>query len=874
MNSSLAFTQTIPPIASKINKAITEKPSILLRALDRKNRAPKDKPAKKAESWTKWVNRNIIERIDASGYRYFSYHIRSIEGDATAFGFQTDSGFGNRNFTDTGQISLNGRNVLGAINFNATIQDSRFRDPQSNRLSLDYRKGNWEANWGDINGSLLNTNRITTFGRQLQGIQLAYKSGNLRTKAFQSKARGLAQSISIAGNNSAGPYYLQTSQIINESERVTVDGVPVRRGYDYTISYEVGSITFINRSISPSSNIAVSFEALSVNSSQGVISGAGMSYEMGQKGRLGLSILNQKSPGASGSLSTRTDRFLTSGNVTDPYYINFEPLDTRPVIVRVNGVEQVSGVDYQFDVTFPTRFFLLRSTPRDQEIVVTYTPKPRQALDGDRQVIGVDYQLPLGKNSRNGVALLSVAKGGLKNEFSNLSGIAKQLDVQTIYGKWRANFNAKDISPDFVSVESVGFNRNEKSHTIRLENQRSENELATIRWQNSRVSSRRVNPTTGAISYTTSRVTDQGLTYDLGATKRGQLPIQFGWTKRRTTSGTNLSGSDNFSLTTRGEIKKGSWRLGLEKVYGYGKSGTVPRNPFSTFGLVSGLTYIPSPRWAFDSSASLNGIDSQGKNGIGSRIEAGLSYRSSKLSSTIRYSLNDSGGISNIGGFDSGYGTGLNGSGFSTGTNTDTETGASLYRQVNLNTSYQFSSKTFLSWDTYFRRTSGLLSSDSESTGNSFSIYTDLGNHRLFARTDFSTSKYFGTPTSTKNITYSLTLDGELSRKLSYALRLSLLDSGGTSTFTQNGNTYEGNMIYRLGKRDSLIGEVLFSRTTGQFGQRDLSSSLTYAYEIFKGVSFNSSYRFREVRNLDETIISGAYRYKGLQFQLSTAFGR
>ena len=346
-----------------------------------------------------WWNNNLVDRTRITGFRNLGLHFETITGDDEAYSLSTYGGQGGQRFTDVGFLRITGNKVFGTLDFEANLQDSRFQDPQAARWKLKYTNGPVEIENGDIRTDLPSNNSFVRLGRQLTGTSFAYTRRGLSFKAVTSKARGQARTVTIQGTNSAGPYFLQSSQIIRGSESIQVDGVDQVFGEDYTIDYEIGSITFVNRStlqakiISPTSTIVATYESFSFGSSGGNVDGAGARIDLGKSGTLGLTAIQQKT-GSSGALSSRIESFFGYGAASTPYFLQFEPLDTQPVIIRIDGILQTEGVDFTFDSNNPSIFYFTRFIQTTSQIDVAYTPKPTTLAQGDRESFGLDYAVP------------------------------------------------------------------------------------------------------------------------------------------------------------------------------------------------------------------------------------------------------------------------------------------------------------------------------------------------------------------------------------------------------------------------------------------------------------------------------------------------
>lgn len=821
----------------------------------------------------RWIEKNVIDRVEVNGFRRLGYHIRSVQGDREAFNVSNYSGLGGQRFTDIGQLQITGRRVLGVLNFDATILDSRFTDPQGQKFSIDFDRDGWSVNLGDIQGSLLNTNRFANFSRSLRGAQIGYKTGRFEAKALTSQAKARAQTVTLNGNGSSGPYYLQSSQIVPESERVQVDGQLLQRGRDYVISYEVGALTFTTQAIPPSSTIAVTFEAFGANTRGGTIQGAAVAYNLGAAGRIGFTAMRQEAAGSTFG-STRLERFFGFGPPSVPYVLQFEPLSARPITIRVNGVLQVEGVDYTFDPDRPAVFFFTRFMPATDEIDVVYTPRPRQTVDGDREVVGLDYQVRLGK----GVTLAyNQALGRLKNEVNPSSGLARGVTLDVVRGPWQFRANARDIPQGYVSVESLSFNRNERAHDFNLTYQPRSSLRLTASSGNSLVTTRRVT-NNNAVVFDRSRVTSTALAYDLTPSETGQ-PVRVSWDRRQSRVAGNPSKADTLSLQTNRSFKALDYRLALSHTAGRGPTSFAVNSPLQNFtvtGATAGLSWRPSTALTLDVITSLNAVRSGDNDGVGRRQDLTLNYRpTEKLSVVGRYSDTDSGGVTGLGGFNDGSGVGLGGSGFS-GTAPDSSfLGATGSRLASLGVEVRPSDVLAMSAEVFSNRFTGSVTSNSETTGVGFSVFWQMPQEqRLTLRLDQSRTTFVGSAQRSSATTLQASLDGKIGERFNYSIRGSSLLTGGTSAFRQNGITAEVLASYRLARRQNLLFEFTSGSTTGYLPQSDVAAGLVYQYQLIDSIALNVGYRLRDVRNRSNTVTSGAYRAGSFDLELSFSFPR
>lgn len=818
-----------------------------------------------------WIDRNFFRKIQLTGRRELGYRVQTVEGDRDAYNSTTYYGLGGRRFTDVGQMSISGRSVLGVFNFDFTISDNRFQDPQSQKISLDYIKGPLTVNLGDVRGSLLNTNRFASFSKQLFGASAQYRSGRFAAKVVRSEAKGSARTVPIQGNNSAGPYYLLASQILIDSQEVQVDGVLMKPGIDYVINYDVGSITFVSRVIPPTSTIVATFEVLGFNASKGTVQGGGLSYDMGRFGRLGFTSIEQRS-GATRGLNTRLEEFQGYGAASNWYTLQFEPLISRPITVRLNGVVQVPGVHYVFDPNIGSLFRFLFDVPPTSTISVTYTPKPTQTIDGDRRVIGFDYRLPIGKDSKNYVQY-SQASGGLVGSVTPLSGVARGIDGAYSWGPFQFRGAIRDVPYSFVGIETRGFNRNDRSVESELTYQKGPLQIAAGH-QNSSISLRQIDADGNPV-YSTSRTTTARVTASYRPDKSQPWSMEL----LRTSSlyAGNQTKLDTARVSTTRSIGKVATKWTLERQNGYGplttgfnpQLGSLSLNTvrvnadYSSSGIVLGL------------KGSLSEIAAGGKSGKGSDVGISALYNpSERLSVQAAYNVSNSGQLATLGMFQNGLGLGYDNNGFSGGVGQGFSAGATDYRVLTLNAGYKLSPRISLDAQLYKSRSSGTASTNSETSSAGFGLNWDLGAGHLMALSlDQSDTRFIGSGNRSSATALNATLVGSPTGPWSYRLGLSALVSGGNGAYNQDSVFFDAFLGHRINDRQRLNLIVQGGMTQGYLPQRETYAALMYQYQLFQNVALVGSYKWRRVANTDPSLTTGAFRARGFDIELSFNFG-
>ena len=836
---------------------------------------------------TPWITKNVIDRITITGYRRLSYHNHRVTGDDDAFKFGTYGGQGDKQFTDFGRVNFSGRKVFGALNFDLALEDSRFRDPQGQRVTLDYTVGQWGIKAGDIRGQLLNTNRFARFNKSLRGAMLDYVGGPLKARVMASDVKGVAKTISIQGTNTAGPYYLQSSQIVRGSETIEVDGVRQRLGEDYTIDYEIGSISFVNsrtleaKIIPPTSVIVATYEVFGFSGSTGQLQGIGVSYQFGDYGTLGLTGMRQIT-GATGQLSTRLEKFQGFGPPSTPYFLQFEPLQTHPIVIRVDGVIQVEGVDYVFDAENPSIFFFTRFMAAERNIDVLYTPKPTSTVNGDRQAVGWDYRLPFGSIRDGGVLTYSEATGRLMNTPTPSSGTARSLDLRYATGPYEFIGTARNVPASYVSVETTGFSRNDKAVNYSLNYRPGPGLRYSAFHQNNNIASRQIDGDGNPFFVNSRFVRTGGSIESSGMLFGSPLRLEFG---RNSTSRRNQKSQiDSVQLSSNRKFGKLDSRVTLGHLIGVSEDGGGAREQAAVNSLDLRTTYDASSAngnrvWQAALSTGLSQVSTDDESGLGRDIVGSLTYKQQKeyntiLTAALEYQDSDAGKVATLSQFTSGFGIGFNGNGFSGGAGNTGLTSTAKLQRLRFRSSYYPSERLSLNGYAYTQRSEGSFSSNSRTNGVGLDVSADFG-QSLFASAglNWSQTRFVGSPARSNTTSLNFSLDGTPPGNFSYSAILSLLLSGGNGSFGQNAVNFDAALNYRLANRHSLSFTVLSGQTSGYLPQDTLDLSLAYQYRIWQSVALQVGYRFRDIQNRDPLASSGAYKSSGFDVELVFNFG-
>jgi hypothetical protein len=833
-----------------------------------------------------WLDENLFGRIDVTGNRTLGLHAFSVSGDRAAYDQATNFGEGGQTFTSDGEMTLSGKKVLGVMSFQTTIQDSRLSDPTTNQFLLEYDRGPWKLSEGDIRGTLVNTNPLTAFAKTLHGTMAEYQAGPWHLKGLYSETKGSPRTITIQGSNSSGPYYLESGKLLSDSLEVQVDGVLQKPGTDYVADVQIGSVTFITKTIPATSTIVATFEAVAPGTSPGILSGVGASYDFGRYGRLGLNLMQQTATGASGD-GTLPDTFVFAGPSSTIYMLTQEPDLTRPILVQVGSRiltpgTLVSGVvvgDYAFNPS-EHRQLILSPTISGQvnidTLLVKYFPTITAAVVGDRRVYGVDYSLKLGNG---GLVQYAQATGQAMSGASSGTSTARTLNGSYKIGRLNLTGNIKDIPSDYVAIESQGFSRNEKSYALGAE-MKFTNLTYGLAYSNAVIANQ-----TQISSTTTDLLNARSTSAKLYTNYNSADGTA--WTLSQTrTAGHLIYDSQLDTSDFTGSHAFGKVRLDTGFTYQQGKGPLLNNAGATQIGSVYmdtyhvGLNYVPMPTLSFDTRASVSQIRALGQSNSGNDLTLSSVWRPNNRWHVTASELHSvSGQASVLSGFSNGSGYGYGGNGFSSGALGSGFLGAAdgTLDQSSLTVAFKSSNRLSLDGHVSSNRSTGTLSSNSTVHDVGLGSELDLGNFTILNATIDKTSTSFVTSdTSVAGSVDTTSLNFNLAASpkgpWSYQLSLSTLLSGGNSLYNQNSDNYSASLGYRFSKKHQVSVGYISGSFTGFQGQNDRQFVVSYTYTIFRQLGLTTSYRVHTVTNTDPTVTTGAYRAAGFDLTLSYGF--
>lgn len=827
-----------------------------------------------------WFQTNVLNRLQWSGQRILGYHMLKFTGDADSFNSLTNYGTGLQTFSDTGSLNVAGDKVFGFLKFDMSFTDNRFSDPEQQRYLLNYARGGFDVNYGTIRASLVGTNQFASFSRSLDGLNLGFKKGRLDSRLISSDARGAAQTITVEGNNTSGPYYLQTGRILRDTLQVQVDGKPQIVGQDYTADNQLGTITFLNKVIAPTSLINASYESYDFSGNRGSIRGLGLTYNLGWAGTIGLTSVQQLT-GDSNSDPIRQQKSLGFGRPGDQYYLDYEPIPAT-LKITVNGIPRSVAIvddgisDFYIDPRLPILVISRVAIPITQEIIFSYRPKIVQTASGDRKVTGFDYTIPVGDakdgEQKKSYIRYSQAAGEVKGLNPN-SGLAQGLDFKINEGKGAFTANFKKIEPGFSTIEQTGFNRNEDRVQYGLD---YFTKGLTSRIGSYNTSITAFDTATGTIVTGSTRVVDDRIEMEYsdprnrGRNINHRQSLNYSRTRSIATDDNvlhSLGFGDEYrykrlSFTAEGQRQNGRGKID-------GKLQDVGINTFRT-----SVGYDATSKLRLTASASQSAIKTDDKSSLGYDYSLGANLLDTgPWSGSFNYALSDSGTLASLG-FLNGNGLGYGNNGFSGGGGLGTlSTGQLRSRRMSLNGTHQVHENMLLNFSLINQNSEGLSTSNADLKSLMLGMNWRPNDVTSF-NVDWSkadTTFFSGsTPTASAN-SLSLNYNTSPGKFWSFNLGYNFSDSSG-GTFAQSSLSSMVDVGYRINTRQRLFLNAAMSQTRGYFPQDDLSLNAGYSYQLIPGIALTGRYTFRDLANLDVNQTAGAFRSNGLSLELTFDF--
>jgi len=390
--------------------------------------------------------------LKVTGRGSLSYRWESQSGQPAGWGLANDTAlYDTRGLREQTDFLLAG-DILPGLRLDANIVRSPFSTSTS-RWLLTGSLGDAALSVGDITASL-DGNPLVSLRRSLKGLKIDGPLGGGSLTMIVSQAKAPVRTDTFYGRNTSGPYYLNSSPVVDGSERVSLDGRALARGHDYFVDYEIGALWFQPALIiAPTSRVTVTYEHLAPGNAGGLT--AVRADQSHGRLRVGATYASLRSAAVPSS-SPRRDRWTATGTI-GPFFLSNRPVVPGSEVVSINGIEQQRDIAYQIDYT-EGRITFAFPVPSGALIEVTYRTRGQAGYTGPENMLGLDAALQV---SRRASLQASVARSATASGDSAggivLSGNAswKALTLQGTFRRASPNFMGLDGSERIDSQKRI-----------------------------------------------------------------------------------------------------------------------------------------------------------------------------------------------------------------------------------------------------------------------------------------------------------------------------------------------------------------------------------------------------------------------------------
>src|SRR3989339_1051890 len=190
-----------------------------------------------------------------SGDRVFSFSSKNIEGTKEGFlpGVSREESL---------RVSIAGKlqdTDIDATFFSSSVLGINEVSSREENVSILLKNGSTEAYLGNYTPKMDDL-EFSSINNVLSGVRVEGEYDKWGFKMLAAAPKGESKFIKMYGNGTQGPYNLGFFPVVIDSERVEVNGISQKRGNDYDIDYQAGTITFKNKTIPKESIISIHYD--------------------------------------------------------------------------------------------------------------------------------------------------------------------------------------------------------------------------------------------------------------------------------------------------------------------------------------------------------------------------------------------------------------------------------------------------------------------------------------------------------------------------------------------------------------------------------------------------------------------------------------
>ena len=207
------------------------------------------------------------------------------------------------------------------------------------KVSIMIRRASTEVYYGDFIADF-NETEFARMSKSLSGIKVTGNYDRWGFKALYSTPRGQAKYFKSYGDGTQGPYSLGSSPVVVDSDRVYLNGVGQKRGDDYTIDYQAGTITFRKGVIIDTSIIEAYYDWRETLYQHETI-GLRYKQQLSDELRFGVTYLND------------SDNLYRASEIRDTLSATIEP--ASHFVIGVDGSGKIGNTQVDSELAYSNR---------------------------------------------------------------------------------------------------------------------------------------------------------------------------------------------------------------------------------------------------------------------------------------------------------------------------------------------------------------------------------------------------------------------------------------------------------------------------------------------------------------------------------------
>ena len=190
--------------------------------------------------WDEAEEKYDKHNIDISGTKTFEMKKSKVSGDVSHFSTEHYDCYPGFKMNQSLHLEIDG-NIDEKSTVHAVLDDTEDEDRKFT-VTIDTNK--WKFVLGDFPIALKGS-KFALYSKEVRGIMAqGYFHDKVRSTFLYTQSKGLSRREQFRGAGQQQEYRMQVSPIVQESEKVYIDGVQLIRGTDYQIDYEEGIVKF------------------------------------------------------------------------------------------------------------------------------------------------------------------------------------------------------------------------------------------------------------------------------------------------------------------------------------------------------------------------------------------------------------------------------------------------------------------------------------------------------------------------------------------------------------------------------------------------------------------------------------------------------